>query len=380
MLDRPDFSKRIPQFDRFELALLLTAALSFSLEISGATAFIPLALARHADFANIFDAAALVWSGHACDIYRLSLFNHVAFEAAVLAPLSAFSYQAAYWMMMALNTAFLFAALRVLRISWRLSLLAIAFVPTVVALLEGQDSMFTLFAFAYAAVWCEDRPFSTGLLVGLTVYKPQLALPVCALMFLWRRWRFVLGAFLSAAACLVASLAVVGAGGMVSYFHLVSSMSPAYQVHLRDMINLRGLLALFLSGRTLFLAIFVLSVVVMGVAFVAGRRIHPRLQLTIAILAACLVSYHLLASDLVVAIPAIALLAAACEQKFLRWSLFALFCGPALAVLLGPRHFFIAAIPLLAVFVGVGHRISYTREPAAPRLRNLKDSVLEVQP
>jgi hypothetical protein len=187
--------------------------------------------------------------------------------------------------------------------SWVPAALFFTFIPISVALMQGQDSIILLLLITatYGAVR-RDRQGVGGFLLGLGLFKFQIVVPIAILFLLWRRWRFVVGFLVSALAALAASVAVVGRDGLVTYFHyllLISSQSNQFAsaVYPSTMANLRGLF--FALGISVpFLVIASLAVLAMA------ARMRPSLE--VAIVTACLISYHLNVHDMsILIVPAL---------------------------------------------------------------------------
>ena len=84
---------------------------------------------------------------------------------------------------------------------------AFASVPTALVMLNAQlDGLVALGIGAAIALW--SRPYLAGLALGLTLMKPQLVLPIGAVLVVSRRWR-VLGGWATAGVALWASAAVL---------------------------------------------------------------------------------------------------------------------------------------------------------------------------
>lgn len=267
-------------------------------------------------------------------------------------------YRAAYLVFLGINVTLLALALRYLGLRWPLAAVAAAFVPVGVALMEGQDSVFTLFALTIATILLElenAAQFGAGAMVGLTLYKPQIGLPIAMLMLLWQNWRFVLGYSASALGCLLLSIRAIGIKGMASYVVLLATMSPSkYGIVSSDMVNLRGIFSIFLTGESLRTTILIISGAVLIHAFYVGRRTGAREQMILAITTACLVSYHLLVSDLVIVLAALVpCLPRAREDRAVSWTALSLYAAPAIVALTGKGHFSLVCLPLLAFHVAL---------------------------
>src|SRR5262249_17735423 len=133
---------------------------------------------------------------------------HPAYEALFFAPLSFLSYRNAFLVWMGFSLLLLLLSYWILRKRlWRLRelwrwlpiLFFVGFAPVSGALLQGQDSLVTLFLLCLSLLALEARKERlAGFLVGLAFYKFPLVLPIVCLFLLWRRWQFFSGACMSA--------------------------------------------------------------------------------------------------------------------------------------------------------------------------------------
>jgi Glycosyltransferase family 87 len=377
------------------LAICVTLP-SFFLCIFGVLTIAPVALRGYVDFRQLYTAGYMVRTGHPTQLYDYEAteklqneivspaegalpFNHLAYESLFFAPFSLLRYRTAYVLFLILNLMLLAAALRLLRPYldplaevWSLLpvLLFVCFVPVTIALLEGQDSIILL-----ALMICATRALDTGAdlkagaLVALTLFKFQYALPIALLFLVWRRWRFLGGFALTAAAVVALSLWLTGPAAFVSYFHSLTEMSvkfsPAYSVrygiHLEAMPNLRGFAQMAMRNSPSAPLVLTLMLSAFTLIWTAAR---PR-SLPLAVLAGVLVSYHHLISDtaLLVLPVGLALSVATPPARSSRSMLMAVLSalvwfGPAPLLLAGVR-FYLLAIPMLALlFVWDGRYIS----------------------
>jgi hypothetical protein len=368
-------------------AAIGVSLLSFFLCIFGVLTIAPLGLRGYVDFRQLYTAGYMVRTGRAAQLYDYDAteklqneivspatgalpFNHLAFESLLFAPFSFLSYRAAYIVFLILNLILLAAAFRLLRpyltsLAEVWSFLPVAlfacFVPATIALLEGQDSIILL-----ALMICATRAldsgsdFQAGVLVALTLFKFQYALPIVLLFLIWRHWRFLAGFVLTAAALVAVSLWLTGPAAFVSYFHSLTEMSirfaPVYSlrygIHLKAMPNLRGFAQMVTPHSTS--ASLVLTLVLSAFTLVWAAVRPPSLPL--AVLAAVLMSYHHLISDTTLLIlPAGLALNAATSASTSRSILLAVLAalvllGPAPLLLAGVR-FYLLAVPMLALLV-----------------------------
>lgn len=360
---------------RSPLLLVLTSTILLGYAISLWFALLPAAIGGRADFSFVFGAAGLIWHGAGSHIYDQPPFNHLAFEPLFLSPLAELRYAAAFLIFLAANCALFALALRKLRLSgWR-AVAAFSFIPVTVCFMQGQDSIFSLFALSCALVWlASGRDVEAGLIVGLTIYKPQIGLIICGLMFLWRRWRFVAGFAASSAACVAISIAATGTRTFLGYLELLRSMDQIkYEIVMRDMVSLRGLLAACLTGHALAIATAITTVSVLAAFFLAGRRLRPELQLALTVCAVCLASYHLLIHDLVIILVPMSLIAI--EEVPLSWSALLILVAPAFALTSGKE--FLLAIPVAAFSALFVWKLRMEGATEPSRLRPLTAAAIE---
>ncbi len=346
-------------------------------------AYLPAGPRGIADFRQLYSGGYMIRTGHAKQLYNYGMeeqfentlvpvggpfmlpINHLAFEELLFVPLSLFPYRTAYWIFLAFNTMLLVTCCRLLRAplgelferwKWFLASLLAAFFPISRALTHGQDSIIMLTLLA-GALWSLDQgnELTAGLLVGLGVFKFQIAIPIALLFLAWRRWRFSAGFAISSLAAGLVSLWLVGFNGAREYAHTMVNMSVhlaskadmvRYETFPADMLNLRGLASATLNGLLpqagVQLVIFLCSA---GVLLMAARR-RPSLEL--AIVAASLASYHFLPHDASILIIPIA--AALCSGSVWNGTV-------AILLLLAPMcsiiqfRGYLASIPLLALFV-----------------------------
>jgi len=200
---------------------------------------------------------------------------------------------------------------------------------------------------------------AAGVLLGMTLFKFQYAIPIALLFFGWRRWRFLAGFAIAGAMVTGLSVSLVGFSGAASYLHSVTAMSAKfsaaegirYGIHPEQMANLRGLAFVVSRGSarlTQVLTIALSTIVMIWAAF-------KRSSLPGALLAALLVSYHQTISDTALLVFPLALilsgyLAAPDAQRERSAALAAiLFFGPAFLLLLAGNRLYLLTIPMLGL-------------------------------
>jgi hypothetical protein len=366
-------------------AVLGLLPLLLGFQILLATVYVPLALRGLADFRQLYTGGYMIRVGHAHQLYDYATqqdyeeklvpvgahfllpINHLAYEELLFVPLSLFSYRTAYWFFMVFNGALLVGSVMLLRThvgplserwAWLPALLIAAFYPISRALMQGQDSIITLMLLiASLSALNRKKEFLAGLLVGLSVYKFQIAVPIAVLFALWRCWRFVIGFSLSSAAAALVSLWLVGISGAKEYVSMLLSMSVRltsqvdmlrYSTNPKEMINLRGLFSGVLNGTLPHNVVQVLVAVFSIVVLLIAARKPPSLPLAIA--AASLVSYHLIVHDASILIIVVA--AALCSRSICSGGFAVLLLITPLSAVI-PVYGYLATVPLLGLFVSM---------------------------
>jgi hypothetical protein len=347
----------------------------------------PLALSGHVDFRTQYTAGYMARSGHGSQLYDYETterfqdevvspangalpFEHLAYESLIYAPISFLGYRTAYVVFFAANLTLLVVAfgmfkpyLSALEEVWTFlpAALFACFLPVAMVLIQGQDSIILLALMVSSSIALDrGKDLRGGILLGVTLFKFQYALPIALLFLIWRRWRFITGFVLSSAVVIGVSLWITGTGGFLSYLRLLTEMSARfssglgarYGIHPESMQNLRGFAFALTSGSPLatHAITVVLSLFVLTWAAVK-RPSFPR-----ALLAALLVSYHQVITDTtLMLLPLGLVLAASCGEKSRNSTYRAtlaviIFAGQA-PVLLAGSHLWLLAIPTLALFV-----------------------------
>ena len=321
------------------LSLAIPAVL-LGFQISGWVFAILAVQQGRTDFRSQYTAGYMMRSGNAHRIYDygaqllfqnqlitardLALpFDHLSYEALLFVPFSYLPFKAAYFAMVVCNLAALALAVRLMRrwtatlddvYPWQSSVMAFTFLPTALALMQGQDSILLLLCLTGAFLALERRrEFLAGILVSLGLFKFQIVLPIALLFFLWRRWRFTAGFSLSAAGLVATSVALIGGEAAKSYFHLLLSMSVGLKSSMDQsrlgtppaiMPNLRGLVLGLLNNRVpmawIQVVILALSITCLVATFIGGAKARKANSLLIAMLAGAAVSYHFHLHDMTI--------------------------------------------------------------------------------
>jgi len=199
---------------------------------------------------------------------------------------------------------------------WNLLPLAmfISFIPTGVALMQGQDSVLLLLLLSASLLRLEhDSEFLAGVLTGFALFKLQIAIPIAALFFCWRRWRFFGGFCVTGTALALLSVWITGLEQAKIYVRSLLSMQTGlnsdpngfqFLVPVTKMMNLHGLTygiaEAHIGLRSTTLVTLILSAVCFFWIAFAGFRLRRGDQFKVAIGSAVLVSYYVFVHDLVI--------------------------------------------------------------------------------
>ena len=308
-------------------------------------------------------------------------FDHLAYEAVFFSPFSYLPFKSAYFVFLVINLIALAVSVLLIRrwtstldniFPWVTPVLIGVFLPTAVALMQGQESVLLLLCLIVSFSALEKgNDLLAGAVLSLALFKFQIALPIAFLFLLWRRWRFVLGFSSCAVALIAGSFELVGRQATASYIGLLLSMSVRLHsvvdqarlgVPPTAMPNLRGLI-IGLFGQRLFgtstqIAILILSAIVMLAAYLRGRKVVGGRGLLIAILAAALVSYHSLIHDMTILLLPIVVLLSECipavpngvrGHRLIAGCAALLFTAPVLFCF-APEDFYLASLATIALF------------------------------
>jgi hypothetical protein len=318
---------------------LASAAASIALHFSASL--------KGTDFPHFYCAGRMLLDGRGRQLYETAvqyryqaqyagrigtLYNHPPFEALLYSGVAWLPLRYAYVLWSILNVLFLGIAARALAQAalpawdWQmLTIPALTFVPLLLCLIQGQDSMVQLLivTLAYADLR-RQRDFSAGCWLGLGLFKFELVLPLVVVLLVargaTRKHALASGFAIVALALMGASAAISGWSVFIAY--------PKFLMHLPTqhfagiipevMANFRGLVySLFRDDQSLsaIAMLAVLSAVAMIVAINSWKHVdlmptrHNRFDLAFSttVLFALLVSYHLNPHDLTLLLLPIAL-------------------------------------------------------------------------
>jgi hypothetical protein len=359
--------------------LLVLAVLWIPLGASG--------LGATADFIQFYLAGDLVLRGEAPHLYELASqsevlrqFTHPPFEAVLYAPFAHFHYNLAFRLWALLSLGSLGATFFVVRrygkpfgLPERLLLLSTVFYPVFAAIVQGQDSLLTLLLFTLAFFALKNkRDVWAGVLLGLALIKPQFVIPFSLFLALQGRGKVLLGIAVTGLCLALVSVVVFGPAILIQFPMMLLQMNQqgnaaAFHLVPEAMLNLRGLLALVLSGA---LSSQAVSLIVVGCSlflFVWACRWQKTggsfdLSFSFALLVTMLISFHLLIHDFSLIVVPVFLYLNFLQDRRSHWTatewlrvapLPLLFLVLLAVQLTGFRKFGVAALPLIGLLASV---------------------------
>jgi len=258
-------------------------------------------------------------------------YNHPPFELLLFLPLAGLSYSPAFYLWIAISFACGIAGAKLmgrelprLREGWWLPCaLVVCLFPFFMVILEGQDSALALLLLV--AAWVSMRRGADargGFWLGLALFKFQVILPL-AFILAFRRTKLLKGFSVSAALLGLISLIMIRPAGLISYIYLLTGMARAssegvslkFGMDPRLIPNLRGLMYGIVSGGEGALSHSWAAGVIVAVGLIslaalvwAIRLVMPAhadsvegfdLAFSLAVIVSLLLSFHILAHDLV---------------------------------------------------------------------------------
>jgi len=320
--------------------------------------WIPSGLYKKMDFRSMYAAGTLARTdpAHLYDLSRqkqvqdtlverrdLSIpFGHLALDAVLFIPFSLLSYRNAYVLVVCCNAilvALCFLAARPV-FSWTIPLwqprpgfIFFTFMPTTIALAQGQDSLLLLLILCLTfRLLGRSHIFWAGLVLAGMLLKPHLALLVALFVAFRYGWRFVAGFLAGAAAVVALCLPFWLHGGLRAWLSIISGLSlasghnqaqeAAMGIYSWAMPNLRGAFLLLLghlvSSRVLFVVVCLASLAVLGWGLAQARHLSHDNAFALAIVVTALVSYNLEPHDLVILLLPMVLMGPVVSQALAR--------------------------------------------------------------
>ncbi|MGA8073887.1 MAG: glycosyltransferase 87 family protein [Candidatus Acidiferrales bacterium] len=259
-------------------------------------------------------------------------YNHPPFELLLFLPLAGLSYSLAFYLWIAISIACGIVSAKLigrelprLREGWRWMpyALVMCLFPFFMVILEGQDSALALLLLV--AAWVSMRRGADargGFWLGLALFKFQVILPLAFILVFWKP-KLLKGFSVSAALLGLISLILIRPAGLISYIYLLTGMARAssegvslkFGMDPRLIPNLRGLVYGIVSGGGGTLSHSWAAAVIVAVGVISAavlvwtiRRMAPThadsleefdLAFSLAVIVSLLLSFHILAHDLV---------------------------------------------------------------------------------
>ncbi len=362
--------------------------------------------AGYGDFIIFYTGAQILGAGQARQLYNLRLqkafqdkfkvpirvglplpYTHPPYELLLFLPLTYLSFPAAHAIWSFLSIVLLGLTLLLLKPFLHpkhrvlFSMMFVAFFPTVAAIINGQDSILTVFLFAgvFAALK-QNRHTTAGSILAFGLYKPQLVFPMACFLLYKRCWRATTSFIVTGAALAGISIALVGWNGVRDYTGLLQLVDRLeYGIVPANMANIRGLLeTVFAPNRSLqSSAILLLSSALLlfwslyccTAYFDSSNQLFD-IEFSLILAVTPLTSYYIYAQDLtLLALSTILTLNSFFnEQKnagwrshFLQYIVLTLWFPLALLVLIKYRFLYAASIPIMLFVIVLAKEISWTR-------------------
>lgn len=179
-----------------------------------------------------------------------------------------------------------------------------AFVPLTMAEAQGQDSVLSLFLFTVSFVCLvRDKALLAGAVLGLILYKPQLALPAILILAIAskKRARILLGFGIACLGLALLSFAIVGWKTAVAYPQLLAGFKPVNSADLHSVYGvMRGIFGGSHGDRYAVLAAGVFSVAVAASTawLLYVRQAATMLTYGLLVTATLLMAYHVYLHDM----------------------------------------------------------------------------------
>src|SRR5216684_6019273 len=293
-------TRRLAIVSRVKTFVLLVFAFSVAALVSARFS----ASLQGTDFPDFYCAARMLAESHGHELYDAevqrqyqaryagrvgTLYIHPPFEAVVYLAVAWLPLRRAYLLWSLLNVAVLIVAARRLTkealvpCNWRVLLAAsVTFVPLLLCLLQGQDSLLLLLlvVLAFTALR-RDRAFAAGCWLGLGLFKFQIVLPLVLVLLLTqgKSTRSGLGKGFTLVALTLAGASAAISGWSVfnvyPKFLLSLNAQPFAGVIPQAMANIRGLTYfLFRSDRSAWAiaAVIILSAAAFVATLIAWKR------------------------------------------------------------------------------------------------------------
>jgi len=326
------------------------------------------------DFVSFWAASRLVLSGHPADAYVQAM--HRLAELPVLsgkyeafyyppsflllcAPLALLPFFAALAVFQALTGLAFLAVIRgILRRRWAI-VAALAFPAVPLNIVPGQNGFLTAAITGGGLMLLDRRPRLAGLILGLMVIKPHLALAVPVALLASRRWRVLCWAAISALAVLAVTWLAFGSGCWANFLANAHAARATLELGRVGFAKMESAFAVARLAGMGIPGAYAVQALIAGIAvcallWVQRRSPSAALERSCICLASLLMTPFVLHYDMVLlALPLAWMLREWLDRGFPAWSkpvLLAVFCAPA-AYLWTPVPFGLPAALLLGGYL-----------------------------
>jgi len=178
----------------------------------------------------------------------------------------------------------------------------------------GQTSILALACFTGGFfLLCGEHEFSTGLVLGCLIFKPQLAMAFAVLFLATKSWKIIAGAVSSAVAQLALGMAYYGWAPFRAWLRMlanVPTLMPLFEPRPYQTHCLRTFWAMLVPWNEVSFALYAISAAIILVWTILIWKSRKPLSVRYAalLLASVLVSLHLTVYDLVILVPGLVLL------------------------------------------------------------------------
>jgi hypothetical protein len=177
------------------------------------------------------------------------------------------SYLAAFGIWIAATGALFVASLKAILKDWGLTIAFLSFPAAAATAGIGQNAMLTAGLIGAGTYFVDRRPVVAGLLWGLLIYKPHLAMMMPIALLASRNWRAFAAMAVSAAAVLMISLAWFGTGTWLAFLTEAQSAAASFTT---GRVGFAGLVSLFAAARLAGLGVTAADAIQLIVALAAA--------------------------------------------------------------------------------------------------------------
>jgi hypothetical protein len=177
------------------------------------------------------------------------------------------SYLAAFGIWVAATGALFVASLKAILKDWGLTIAFLSFPAAAATAGIGQNALLTAGLIGAGTYFVDRRPVAAGLLWGLLIYKPHLAMMMPIALLASRNWRTFAAMSVSAAAVVAISLIWFGFGTWQAFFIEAQSAAASFTT---GRVGFAGLVSLFAAARLAGLGVTAADAIQLVVALAAA--------------------------------------------------------------------------------------------------------------